>query len=502
MKSQIKSGAVLSYVNMFINILVTAFYTPFMLRMMGQNEYGLYSLVNSVIAYLSVLDMGFGNAMIRFVSKNQAHNDKKKEREINGVFLMLYMIVGLVALLIGGILFFNIYNLFGGSLSADELEKTKVIMIVLIATISLSFPLSIFDSYALASERFNFLKILDIVKRLAIPATMIPLLFMGGKSITMVIVTSAFTLGFHLITMWYCFKKLKMKISLELGNLNKKLIKTISGYSFWVFLNIIVDNVFNNTDQIILGSTKGTAVVAVYSIASKIMVLNTSFSTAISGLFLPRITKTLEGEDGDKKVSDIFIKVSRLQMYIMTFILAAFVVFGKQFIQLWVGDEYLDAYVITLLLIGPALIPLTQNIGISVIQAKNKHQFRSIMFIAIAILNVAISIPLSISYGGIGAAIGTLIANLLGQIITMNIFYWKKIGLDIPRYWKNLLLFCFPVAVLSGLFYLFVHNMTFGWLKLIAFGALFGIAYLAIVFLYMNKEEKSFIKKTITFGKK
>ena len=64
MKSQIKSGAVLSYVNMFINILVTAFYTPFMLRMMGQNEYGLYSLVNSVIAYLSVLDMGFGNAMI------------------------------------------------------------------------------------------------------------------------------------------------------------------------------------------------------------------------------------------------------------------------------------------------------------------------------------------------------------------------------------------------------------------------------------------------------
>ena len=103
MKSQIKSGAVLSYVNMFINILVTAFYTPFMLRMMGQNEYGLYSLVNSVIAYLSVLDMGFGNAMIRFVSKNQAHNDKKKEREINGVFLMLYMIVGLVALLIGGI---------------------------------------------------------------------------------------------------------------------------------------------------------------------------------------------------------------------------------------------------------------------------------------------------------------------------------------------------------------------------------------------------------------
>lgn len=502
MKNQIRFGAILGYINIAVNILVTIFYTPFMLGLMGQNEYGLYSLVTSIIAYLSVLDMGFGNAMVRFVAKNQAQKDIKKEHEINGLFLLLYLVIGIVAFAIGMLLFLNVGNLFGRSLSLEELDKAKIIMLILVGTVSLSFPLSIFSSYAIASERFNFLKLLEIFKTIAVPLTMIPLLLCGYKSIAMVVVTSAFTIGCHLITMYYCFKKLHMHINFKIKSLDKSLLKSISFYSFWVFLNIIVDNVFNNTDQIILGSVCGTAVVAVYAIASKVAVMNTGFSTAISGLFLPKITKTLEEDDGDKKVSDIFIRVSRIQMYIMVLILSGFIVFGKHFINLWIGSGYLDAYYITIILIAPAVIPLTQNIGISIIQAKNKHQFRSIMFIIIAILNVAISIPLSKHLAGIGAAIGTLIANILGQIITMNIFYWKKINIDIPRYWKNLITFLLPVAMLSFIFILFTKELESSWQTIIPAIGLYTILYIGIMFLYFNKEERAKLRSLLRMKKK
>lgn len=502
MKSQIKAGAVFSYINMIVNIGVTFIYTPFMLEMMGKSEYGLYSLVYSVIAYLSVLDMGFGNAMVRFVSKNQARGEKKKEHEINGLFLLLYLATGLIALIIGLVLFLNTNNLFGNTLNPDELAKTRIIMLILIGTVSLSFPLSVFDSYAIASERFVFLKVLDIIKHLAIPGLMIPILFMGGKSISMVIVTSAVTLGYHIVTMVYCFKKLKMRIKLSFKDIDKSLLKSISAYSFWVFLNIIIDNLYNNTDQVILGSVCGTAMVAVYSIAAKISSTNVSFSTAISGLFLPKITKTLEEKDGDRKVSDIFIKVSRLQMYIMMLILAGFTVFGRFFIRLWVGDDYMDAYYIILLLIGPAIIPLTQNIGISIIQAKNKHQFRSIVYLIIAIINIAISIPLAMRYGGIGAAIGTALANIAGQIITMNIFYWKKIHIDIPKYWKNMILFSIPVAILTAVAICITKDMEFGWLKLTGAILAFAACYGLIVLAYANKSEKQALRKILRLGKK
>lgn len=488
--SQIKAGAKLSYINIVVNTAITFLYTPFLISMIGQNEYGLYSLVASVIAYLSVLDMGFGNAMIRFVAKHQAHNDAKKIKQINGTFLLLYSAVGVLSLLIGAILFLNVDNLFGNSLSVDELAKARIIMGILIGTISLSFPLSIFASYAMASERFVILKILDILKHLAIPAATIPVLFLGGKSIAVVVVTSIFTLGYGIATMIYCLKKLRMQVAFSPKNLDKQLLRSIVAYSFWVFLNIIIDNLYNNTDQVILGCVKGTSAVAVYAIASKIYSVNLSFSTSISGLFLPKVAKTLESDGGDKKVSDIFIQVSRLQLYVMAFILSAFIVFGRRFINLWVGEDYSDAYFILILLMAPAIVPLTQNICISIIQAKNRHQFRSIVYIVIALLNIAVSIPLAIRFGGIGAAIGTAGSNLFGQLLIMNWFYWKKIGIDIPRYWKNFLGFSLPVALLSVTAYFLTIGMPTSWPILIVSIGVFGIAYSAIVLLYSNSYEK------------
>ena len=63
--NQLKAGAILSYVSIGLNNIVGLIYTPFMLRMLGQNEYGLYSLVASVVAYLTVLDLGFAYALVR-----------------------------------------------------------------------------------------------------------------------------------------------------------------------------------------------------------------------------------------------------------------------------------------------------------------------------------------------------------------------------------------------------------------------------------------------------
>lgn len=488
-KSEIKSGALIGYVNMFANILITFIYTPIMLKLMGNQEYGLYSLVSSVIAYLSVLDMGFGNAMIKFVSSSKAKNDKQEERKINGLFLALYSIIGIITIIIGMVLIKNI-NVIFPALTNAEIAKAKIIMEILVFTVSISFPLSIFDSYVMACERFKFLKILNVIKTISIPLTMLPLLIWGYKSIAMVIVTSLYNILYHICTMICCFKKLNMKIHFSLKEFDKSLFKDIFTYSFFVFLGLIVDTVFNNTDQIILGSVCGTVAVSIYAVATKFTNMNLSVSTTISGLFLPKITKMLEEDDSDKKISDLFIKVSRIQIYLMMLILSGFAIFGRQFLNLWVGNEYKDAYYIVLLLIGPAIIPLTQNIGISVIQAKNKHQFRAIMYIIIAVLNVSISIPLARMYNAIGTAIGTAIANLLGQIISMNIFYWKKVNLDIPQYWKFFISYGVKILIISIINMLIIKNIQFNWGRLIAWIIVYVIQYSIIAFISMNQEEK------------
>lgn len=496
MKSQIKAGAILGYITMVANILITLLYVPLMLKLMGDSEYGLYSLVASIMAYFSVLDMGFGNAMIRFISKYKAQNNEEKITKINGMFLFLYIIIGIISLIIGFLLFINIKSIFP-ALSASELASAKIIMLVLLVTLALSFPLSIFDSYIMACEKFILLKVLNLIKIIATPLIMLPLLFWGYKSIAMVLVTCGLTLLYHFCTMYACFKKEKMHISFSIKNVDKTMFKMIFSYSFFIFLGLIVDTIFNNTDQVILGSVCGTTAVAIYAVAQKITSMNTNFSTTISGLFLPKITKVLEEKDGDKKASDIFIKVSRIQLYLMMLILTGVIVFGRQFITYWVGPDKIDAYYIILIIIGPSIIPLTQNIGLSIIQAKNIHQFRAIMYIFIAILNVCISIPLARLYQGVGAAIGTAIANLLGQIIIMNIFYWKKAKIDIPMYWKFFLKFILLNLPISILFVYIANIFVKGWLTLGLFAILYSIIYFIVCYIYMNSEEKDYVNKLI-----
>ena len=494
MKKEIKIGAVLGYVNMIVSLLISFLYTPILLKHLGQSEYGLYALVASIIGYLSVLDMGFGNAMVRYVSKSKASPDKLNESKINGLFLFLYTIIGIVSFIIGFILLSKAGSIFA-ALTPEELSKAKVIMIILVCTVSISFPLSIFDSYVVSSEKFKYIKILSLIKTLIVPLTMLPLLYLGHKAITMVIVTSSYSLIFHLITIIYCFKKLKMKITFSFHSIDKTLLKEILIYSFFIFLNIVVDNIYTNTDQVILGNVAGTIAVSIYAVAARISQINTSFSTTISGLFFPRITKTLEEENGNQKVSNIFIKVSRVQLYIMALIVFGFIVFGKQFILLWVGNDYVSAYYIILLLIVPAIIPLTQNIGISILQAKNKHKFRSVVYICIAVLNIFISIPLAKQYGGVGAAIGTAIANIIGQITVMNFYYWKKIGIDIPTYWKRFISFMTPFAIVSAGVYYLVSKATFTFPTLILAIIGYTIIYFIYAYTFMNEEEREYVRK-------
>jgi O-antigen/teichoic acid export membrane protein len=79
--------------------------------------------------------------------------------------------------------------------------------------------------------------------------------------------------------------------------------------------------------------------------------MNQDLSTTISGLFLPKVTKLLNDNESDQKISNIFIAVSRIQIYLMLLIFSGFYIFGDKFLVMWVGKEYLDAYYIILILL-------------------------------------------------------------------------------------------------------------------------------------------------------
>lgn len=172
--NQLKAGAILSYLSITITIIISLVYTPVMIRMLGQAEYGLYSLIGSIAAYLSIMDLGLGNAIVRYTSRNRAIGDKNAESNLNGLFLILYTIIGFLTIIVGSIIYFNIELIFKTSLSTSELEKAKIMVIILIINFSLSFPLSVFSSIVRAYERFIVDKVVSIVRSILGPVFILP----------------------------------------------------------------------------------------------------------------------------------------------------------------------------------------------------------------------------------------------------------------------------------------------------------------------------------------
>ena len=497
MQSQLKIGALLSYVVLALHNLVGLLYTPFMLRMMGKSEYGLYSIAASIVAYLTVLDLGFGNAIVRYTAKYRAEGKIEEQYKMFGMFFFLYCGIGMLALLAGGVLYLNAEKIFDASMTVNELARTKVILVLMVLNLAISFPFSLFGSIITAYEQFLFQKVIAIVRIVLNTATMIVLLNLGYKAIAMVVVTTLFnviTLG---LNYWYCKHYLKIKI--RFAKFQWGFLKEVSIYSFWIFLNAIMDRIYWSTGQFVLGAYAGTAVVAVFAVAIQLEHMYMSFSGAISGVLLPKVTAMAVRESDGKSISDLFIKTGRIQYCVMILVLTGFFLFGRQFIHFWAGEGYDDAYIISMFFFVPLTVPLIQNMGIAILQARNQMKFRSLLYLGISLISLGAQIPLSKYYGGIGCACAIAGALVLGQIVIMNVYYQVRQKIDIIGFWIEIAkMSAVPALLTIATYYALVRYPLDSVPKLISGICVYLIVYLPLFFKFsMNQYERDLILKPV-----
>ena len=492
--NQLKAGVVLNYVVIILNTVVGLLYTPYMLRMMGQSEYGLYSLVASVIAYLTVLDLGFGNAIVRYTAKFRAEKKTEEQYEMFGMFFLLYLVIGIIAFGIGLGLYFNVGTLFGDTMTAVELDRARIMMLLLVANLAFTFPMSIWGSIIQAYEDFVFQKSLNIFRIILNTAVMICLLHFGYKAVAMVVVQTIFNVLTLVLNFIYCRRKLNIHIYFRFKHFHWGFLKEVAIYSFWIFLNAIMDRVYWSTGQFVLGAIVGTAAVAVFAIAIQLEGMYMQFSTAISSVFLPKVTAMVATNRSRKEISDLFIRTGRIQYIVLAYILSGFIIFGRQFIELWAGAGYSDAYIISLLFFIPLTVPLIQNLGITILQARNEMKFRSVLYIIIALVSLAMQIVLTRFFGGIGCAMGVSGALVVGQILIMNVYYRRRQDLDIKTFWKEISkMSIIPIVLIFSSMLVIRHFFALdSWGKLILGIAAFSLVYIPLFFRFsMTDDERN-----------
>jgi len=494
--NQIRMGALLSYFSIFLTFTVGLIYTPILIRWLGQADYGLYSLVLAFASYLTLMDMGIGNSIVRYIARNRVTGNSKKESDLIGQFLKFFLLISLLTLIVGFYLSMKAPTIFQNSLEDSEINIAQTMIIILTINFSLSFPLNVYSAVLQAYERFVFLKLSTITRIILVPIITLLVLNFGGRLISMTVITTSINLLILITGYFYCKKVIGIRVTFS--PIEKNLRKEIFTFAFLIFLTSIADKIYWQTDQTLLGILKNPSIVAVYAVAIQFVLIFMSLSTAFSSLFLPKFSKVVTEENHLPKLNDLFISISRIQFFILALAFSGFILFGKEFIIFWAGPPYEQAYTIIIILMIPFFFDLVQNMGLVILQAKGLYLFRTISLIICSILNVIISIPVIEHYGSVGTAIVTSIFVAIGNIFLLNFYYHFKVGLDIKLYWMNILKIMIPLLVMVVIFYNIKLNFHLDTVEFFITIIIYMITYIITMYLFcLNKFEKQSLRKIL-----
>ena len=491
--NQRRMGALLSYGNIGIQTILGFAYVPLLLYYMGKSQYGLYQLMGSLIAYFGIMDFGLSVVVVRFYTKYKTLHDSLKLENFLAFIQRAYGCIAVLALVFGGILYFFIDAIFSRGLTISELSDAKRIYLLLLVNIVVTLLGMMYRSVIIANERFVFLKGIETLQLCIQPVVVVAVMREWPTAFAMASVMTGINVILTVMRMCYCFLILQIRVKYHFFDFT--LFKEAKRLAVSSFTVTIVDQVFWKTNQIILGALINTAAVAVYSISSLFYMGYMSLSTAISGVFLPKVTELVTQKVANRELSDLFIRIGRVQYLILALVLSGFMVLGREFIHLWAGPDFSDAYWITLLIIIPFTIDLIQNIGLSIMQARNTYGFRAKVYCGIGIFNLILAIPMASYYGGIGCAFASGLSMFIGNGIIMNWYYASVEKLDICRFWKEILSMSVGVLIVLCIGYAVNLWMGNGGRLLFAIKVFLYVLLYAAVMRYaaMNDYEKGLL---------
>jgi len=504
-KTNIKISVIIAYASLFLSSLIAIFYSPFLLKTYGDRTYGIYSFSESLVAWLSIFSFGLTSTYIRFATIAEKEGGDKLLRPLNGFYVIVLATLTLLGVLAGGVVFILLKTgVIPLTLYTDP-EKDLIYLLVAlsIAQTIIYLPFDFFNLYNNYRNHFIWVRLGAFTTSVLTPLVVIPFVQSGLGIWIVLVVGIAVQLAVSLSNVAFAFLALKVRISWPSRAQMKSQIKTIFIFSFFIFINTIVDQVNNNVAKTLLGIMVGAEAVTIYSfgmqLSTKVITMGQSITTTLA----PRINREV-ANGNQQNVSTIFLNASTITGFLMLYIFGGFLSCGQDFIIAWIGAKRSEAYYVGLVLIFFWTLPLAEMSGVEVQRAMNKHKFRSLILAATTLLNVALSFVFLLVFPEnlkiAACLIASAVSSFLGHWVAQNLYFGKALHLPVTTYLKSFARLLGITLVASLLCYgassLGLLVSTNKWIAVLQKAIIFSIFYF-IIFAAIDPENWSKIKGII-----
>lgn len=501
-KNEVKWGALLSYLLIIINALYGFLIVPYIVSSLGDVEYGVYKTISSLSSALMILDLGLGGTVMRYIAKFKSDDKKDKIQSFISMALGEGSIICLGLVIVSVVVYALIPTIYSEGLSPGEISLAKKLFLLLALNMVFHIIENVLNGVISGFNKFSFANGIKLTRILLRIGLLFVVFAFVKSAVALVLIDLVLTVLQIAVEFVYINVKLNTKVRISFRNWDKEIFKESFRYTILLFVTTIAAQINNNLDNVVIGAIKGPAPVTVYSMGLLIFGMFEQLSTSLSGVMLPTVTNLLKRDESGKEVQNTIVQIGRIQFMLLGAALAGFAVLGKDVIALWLGDGFEDVYTITLILMAPALLELCVNVCLAVLRAKNMLGFRTGVLFGVTALNAVITVVGVKLFGYYAAAVGTAVSFLIGSVIVMNIYYYKKLSFRMLKIYRKIFSGTWLCLLISGgAIALSSHFINGGWIAFIINAAIFCVVYgiTMLLFGFKKEEKKKFpiIKKFV-----
>jgi len=420
-----------NWANLVLAVVMAFFVSPILVNQLGDEAYGIWVIIVSITGYFTVLDFGVNTAIVRYISKYQALNDRKGAVDVYSSSFALFSIIASVVVLATAIFAVFFKDLF--EIESFSWKYLYIVFFIVGTDLAVNLVFSVLMGTMRGLQRFFEINLISMTVSLIKNLMLVYMLYQGHSLLTLAILQASASFARILLQYVYIKKKYSF-LSFKASSVNKKTLKSLYDYSIYSFLISISIKVIFLTDSIVIGSLVNVSQVTYYAIPAMIVEYLEKFIWAIVAVLIP-IISSQEAVGGADKNQQLYFLGTKYTFLLITPIIFVLYTVGDDFIGMWMGAGYAapSGEVLGILLVGHAFF-LAQLVAHGILKGISKHKMLAYILCIEAVCNLGLSMLLAPSYGINGVALGTVIPLMVVNIFLLPIYTCKKLDLGYFNY--------------------------------------------------------------------
>lgn len=438
------AGTVAKYALLVVTIVLGIVLMPFTVRHLGKSDYGLWMLVASMTYYFQLLDLGYGNGLVRHVTEADARGDTDGMNEILSTFVVVYALLGAAAMIGIALLALFAVPRFP-NLTAEQVNTGRLVLLVLGLRMSVGFPMTVFGAVTNARQRFAINSTVAIVVALVNALVTYVVLVNGYKLTVLVPATVAVSLLSYIAyasVARHVFPEMRLNVS----RFSRVRLREVTSFSLYLFLISIAAQIGFNVDNLVVGAWMGTAAVAVYAVASRIAEYQRQMCNQFNGLLFP-IVVGFEARGDSRALRMMLVDGTRLAFGLVVGVTVALLAFARPLVMRWMGAGFESSIPALYALAIAGIVLVGQGPLGNILLAVGRHRLVAYGALVEAVVNLGLSLALVGPLGITGVALGTMVAVLGVNLLVLVPIACSALDLEIASFARLAALPAFIAAV-------------------------------------------------------